>query len=201
MTGLCWWAHSSRTCHCNGPLTSWWTDTKGYSVRVWVSIPVVAHHKIKQFIKAVNNSFSFHLSQLRIRREMVFGLLTTKWQIFRTPIGVHLECLSDICGAAARLHNFVIDDEGRSHSRDLWSPTDFDVQPINSNTPGVLQCNKGCSNTLPTLALGGIVVDDTRRKFILGEIMSHQLERPIDNLIRNQELDEQSEAKDKTDGL
>ena len=30
---------------------------------------------------------------------------------------MHPECLSDICGAAARLHNFVIDNEGRSYSR------------------------------------------------------------------------------------
>ena len=43
-----------------------------------------------------------------------------------------------------------------------------------------------------TLASRGVVVDDTRRNFLLGEILSHQLERPIDNLIRNQELDEQS---------
>ena len=115
---------------------------------------------------------------------------------------MHLECLSDICGAAARLHNFVIDNEGRSHSRDLWSPTDFEVQPIDSNNEkGVLQYNKGYLNTLPTLASRGIVVDDSRRKFLPGEILSHQLKRPIDNLIRNQELDEQSATEEETDKL
>ena len=134
---------------------------------------------------------------------MAFGLLTTKWRIFRTPIGVHLECLSDVCGAAARLHNFVIDNEGRSCSRDLWLPTEFDVEPIDSNggAPGVTQHNKGYLNTLPTMASKGIVVDDTRRNFLLGEILSQQLERPIDNLIRNQELDEQSATEEEIDGL
>ena len=115
---------------------------------------------------------------------------------------MHLECLTDICGAAARLHNFVIDNKGRPHSRDLWSAADFDVQPIDSNeAPGVTQHNKGYLNALPTLALRGVMVDDTRRKFLLGEILSHQLERPIDNLIRNQELDEQSATEEETDGL
>ena len=56
-------------------------------------------------------------------------------------------------------------------------------------------------NTLPTLASKGIVVDDGRRKFILGEIPSHQLERPIDNLIRNQDLDEKSATEEEIDGL
>ena len=114
---------------------------------------------------------------------------------------MHLEYLSDIIGAAARLHNFVIDNEGRSYARDLWSPTEFDVQPIDNNSPGVTQYNKGYLNTLPTLASRGIVVDDCRRKFLLGEIVSHQLERPIDNLIRNQELDEQSQTEEQMDGL
>ena len=149
-----------------------------------------------------NRTYNFYLSQLRIRVEMAFGLLTTKWQIFRRPIGVHLEHLSDICGAAARLHNFVIDNEGRSYARDLWSPTDFEVQPINSNNEqDVSQYNKGYLNTLPTLASRGIVVDDSRRKFLLGEILSHQLERPLDNLFRNEELDEQSATEEEIDGL
>ena len=149
-----------------------------------------------------NQTYNFHLSQLRIRVEMAFGLLTTKWQIFRTPIGVHLNCLTDICGAAARLHNFVIDNEGRSCSKDLWSAADFEVQQIDSNNEhGVLQCNKGCLNTLPTLASRGIVVDNCQRKFLLGETASHQLESPIDNPIRNQELDEQSATEEEMDGL
>lgn len=105
---------------------------------------------------------------------------------------------SEVCGATARLHNFVVDNEGRFHSKDLWSPTNFDVWPINSTDhPGVLKHNKGCLNALPTMASGGIVADDSRRKFIPGgETLSHQLERMIDNLIRNQELDNQSQTEE-----
>ena len=112
-----------------------------------------------------------------------------------------LECLTDVRGAAARSHNFVVNNKGRPCSRDPWSAADFNVQPISNEAPGVTQCNEGHLNTLPTLASKGIVVDDGRRKFLLGEIPSHQLERPIDNLIRNQELDEQSATEEDMDGL
>ena len=40
-----------------------------------------------------------------------------------------------------------------------------------------------------------------QQKFLPGEILSHQLERPIDNLIRNQELNEQSATEEELDGL
>ena len=86
---------------------------------------------------------------------MAFRLPTTKWQIFRRPVGVHLECSSDICGAAPRLHNFVIDNEGRSFSKDLWSTSDFKVQLMTNNQPGVSKHNKGHLNTLPTLVSRG----------------------------------------------
>ncbi len=34
----------------------------------------------------VNRIFNFYLSQLRVRVEMTFGLLTTKWQILRRAL-------------------------------------------------------------------------------------------------------------------
>ena len=68
---------------------------------------------------------------------------------------MHLECSSDICGAAPRLHNFVIDNEGRSFSKDLWSTSDFKVQLMTNNQPGVSKHNKGHLNTLPTLVSRG----------------------------------------------
>ena len=41
-----------------------------------------------------NQTYNFFLGQLRIRCEMAFGLLATKWQIFRRPLGVHLDTTS-----------------------------------------------------------------------------------------------------------
>lgn len=61
-------------------------------------------------ISEVNRTYNFFLSQLRIQIEMAFGLLTTKWRIFRRDLEYGLPMVSKICRAAALLHNFVIDE-------------------------------------------------------------------------------------------
>ena len=57
-----------------------------------------------------NDSYNFHLSQLRIRVEICFGRLTTKWQIFRSKLllahGTPKNC--QIVRVGAALHNYVI---------------------------------------------------------------------------------------------
>jgi hypothetical protein len=58
-----------------------------------------------------NDIFNFYLSQLRIRIEMAFGLLTTKWRIFRRPLEGTLENQAKIIETCARLHNFVITED------------------------------------------------------------------------------------------
>jgi hypothetical protein len=55
-----------------------------------------------------NDIFNFYLSQVRIRIEMAFGLLQTKWRIFRTPLQVSIARVSDVIEVGARLHNFII---------------------------------------------------------------------------------------------
>jgi hypothetical protein len=57
-------------------------------------------------------SFNFLLSQLRIRIEMAFGHLTTKWRIFRRNLDLSTEMNSQIVEVAMRLHNFVIRSDG-----------------------------------------------------------------------------------------
>ena len=39
---------------------------------------------------------NFYLSQVRIRIEMAFGLLTTKWQLLKHPLGVSLSSAADV---------------------------------------------------------------------------------------------------------
>ena len=43
---------------------------------------------------------------------MTFGMLTTKWRIFRRPLQVSVANAGKIFLACARLHNFIIDFEG-----------------------------------------------------------------------------------------
>lgn len=53
------------------------------------------------------DAFNFHLSQVRIRIEMAFGLLTTKWRILRRKLETSLKTSSAIIEACSRMHNFI----------------------------------------------------------------------------------------------
>lgn len=55
-----------------------------------------------------NDNFNFYLSQMRIRIEMAFGLMVTKWRILRAPLCVKLCNIPHLITAIARLHNFCI---------------------------------------------------------------------------------------------
>jgi hypothetical protein len=59
----------------------------------------------------VKDTFNFFLSQLRIRIENAFGLLTTKWRILRKPLECSLKTNADILQICALLHNYVIDNK------------------------------------------------------------------------------------------
>ena len=55
-----------------------------------------------------NDAFNFYLSQLRIRIEMAFGLLVTKWRILQAPLSIKLKNIPHLFGAIMRLHNYCI---------------------------------------------------------------------------------------------
>ena len=60
-----------------------------------------------------NSSFNCYLSQVRMRIEVPFGLLTTKFEILRGGLlDCSLSMASDTIMACARLHNFVINVDG-----------------------------------------------------------------------------------------
>jgi len=52
--------------------------------------------------------FNFYLSQLHIWIEQAFGLLVSKWKIFKKPLEVKLFLVGHIVQACARLHNYCI---------------------------------------------------------------------------------------------
>ena len=71
--------------------------------------------------------------------------------------------------------------------KNAFCGTDFGVENLPNH-------NKGCLNTLPTSDTRGIVEKDERRASILAEIETMQLQRPMDNILRNcnEELDDVS---------
>jgi hypothetical protein len=68
--------------------------------------------KGRQKLDVYNSSYNFYLSQLRIRVEMAFGRMTTKFRIMRHKMTCSLSTQSKIIHAVTRLHNFVIDVDG-----------------------------------------------------------------------------------------
>jgi hypothetical protein len=61
-----------------------------------------------------NDNFNFFASQLRIRIEMAFGLMTRKWGILQRPLSNSLFSIKHIICCIARLHNFCIDERLRN---------------------------------------------------------------------------------------
>jgi hypothetical protein len=121
---------------------------------------------------AENDAYNYYLSQLRIRIEQAFGLLTTKWRIFRSNLNADLSMASDIINAASRLHNFVIEEDGDTGEEDL------EIVPM-ANAPENLGYYP--SSTQPTSVSG----NSFRSVNIVQQIKERDLRRPIANIERN----------------
>ena len=75
-----------------------------------ISEHVIAPYSGSQRFLEKCDNFNFFLSQLRIRIEMAFGLLVTKWRILHIPINVKFSNLRKLVSAIVRLHNYCIDE-------------------------------------------------------------------------------------------
>ncbi len=53
-----------------------------------------------------NDTYNYHLSQLRIRIEMTFGRFVNKWRLFQRPLQVKLKNAGKVYMCAALLYNF-----------------------------------------------------------------------------------------------
>jgi len=56
------------------------------------------------------DAFNFYLSQLWIRIEQTFGLMTNKWRILRQPLQMNLKNVAKTFMCITRLHNFCINE-------------------------------------------------------------------------------------------
>lgn len=84
----------------------------------------------QQALRKRNDNFNFYASQLRIRIEMAFGMMTMKWCILQHPLMCKLEKVKYVITCVAMLHNFCINErllqEGASatvrHNGDIDLP-------------------------------------------------------------------------------
>jgi hypothetical protein len=120
-----------------------------------------------------NSSYNFHLSQLRIRIEMAFGRLTTKWRILRKKLDMGHEYNRKIAIVGALLHNYVVDNDGIRYDFVLVNDlSELDIEPL---------LDVGVTNN-GFLPLRPIPQEDprcTRREAIVAELRHRDIRRPI----------------------
>jgi hypothetical protein len=129
---------------------------------------------------------------VRIRIEAAFGLLTTKWSILRGGlITCSLATSSKVIMTCAKLHNFVInvdgiEDEEQARFTDIeyWRDNNNNVVRNEDDEPIGYQ---------PTREEEEIPVGlSTTRTAIVQYIRANDYQRPIHNLLRNSNNDNNS---------
>jgi DDE superfamily endonuclease len=99
------------------------------------------------------DTFNFYVSQLRIRIEMAFGLLTTKWRILRSPLQVKVDNVGTIFLAITRLHNYCINERVYDKSEIINIVNNTTTTPLTSNnsrTNNTPPPNSNSSNNIST---------------------------------------------------
>lgn len=117
------------------------------------------------------STYNFYVSQCRIRIEMAFGMLTNKWCIFKKPLQCSLRNASKVFMCAARLHNFCIDEririEGRTRPKRVeWANSGFYYSDLDELEEEFFDSS-------------------IMRGYLVQEISSKSLTRPLRNLQRN----------------
>lgn len=167
---------------------------------------VLTNHLLTPFTgrsraEELNDIYNYYLSQLRIRIEMAFGRLTTKFRIFRSPMEVDVEKVGEIVTVAAKLHNFIINRQMDVSASETGNTFQVDTMPhansrsnlgyIESGEPdedeervsGIMQNQGQGEEDMITL------VEETShslRDSVLQYIADNGLERPAHNVARNQ---------------
>jgi len=147
-------------------------------------------------------TYNYFFSQLRIRIEMAFGLLTTKWRRLRSTLNFANETNSQIIRVCTKLHNYCIRmslKDGTyvrpvvSGDAGELSPIDFGVESFNGG--GNRRSKWGYLETYPEdePACYSTLVppDGSRRERILAEIYSRNTVRPQHNRYRNDNHDDE----------
>jgi hypothetical protein len=90
------------------PLGTYIIGDAAYSVGKRMLVPFTG----SQRTNPSNDAHNFYLSQLRIRIEMAFGLMTNKWRILRESLQTSLAKSAEVLECCSRLRNFCIDQDG-----------------------------------------------------------------------------------------
>ena len=160
----------------------------------------------------ISRTYNFYLCQLRIRIEMAFGRLTTKWRIFRKNLNCTCEKNAKIIRVGMMLHNFVIDTDYIDTDYITFRPStgapldleSFENIPLDDGPGDLLGYNFGyfpvlqrrnhqhtteTITNIPRLNQQHTTETITRRPTIVDEIRNMGLQRPNYNIVRNSNRD------------
>jgi DDE superfamily endonuclease len=127
------------------------------------------------------DTYNFYVSQLRIRIEMAFGLLTTKWRILRSPLQIRVKNIGIVIMAITRLHNYCINER---LDEENYITQYNNNHPLNENDTGDNNTNR---DFVPSdTGTADIPGHSMIRNLILEAIVQQGLSRPAYNLNRNQ---------------
>ena len=111
-----------------------------------------------RFLEEDRQAFNYRLSRARRVIENTFGILTTKFRIFRRPIIAHPEKVTQITKAACVLHNYlkITDLRSYSSSRQYCPPGYVDHEdPMGNFIPGDWRSEIGQNAALTTISHTG----------------------------------------------
>lgn len=115
-----------------------------------------------------NDTYNYHLSQLRIRIEMTFGRFMNKWRVFQRPLQMKLKNAGHIFMCAARLYNFCANEN-------LILPVDAMVLDDNDNTQAYI----------PSDQAQQVEGNSMMRDILVDQIYHSGFSRPAENRRRN----------------
>ena len=146
-----------------------------------------------------NRTYNYYLSQLRIRIEMAFGLLTTKWRRLRMTLNFSVAKNAQIIRVCMKLHNFVIRKKmergGGKIPRfegDTVDPRKYGIDAIISDNPnqcsrfGFLETSNKDDDDIPVTPASSLFFTDcSRRSEMIADIKHRPIRRPQFNIDRN----------------
>jgi hypothetical protein len=117
--------------------------------------------------QAHKDAYNFYISQLRVRIELAFGRLVSKWRIFRHPLQVKLKNVGKVFLCATRLHNYCMNEEF-------------------PDSTSILSDNEDLTFFTSDDTVTAIKGNSMMREIVLQEITTMGLSRPMYNVQRNQ---------------
>jgi len=154
-----------------------------YTLTEHMLVPFTGVDRLDADLDAFNN----YLSQVRIRVKMAFGRLVNKFRILNGKIGGPIDRASAILTACARLHNFIISQDGPFDSSTLSTEEEMESYDIQSNP--VAPFGMSYTPVIPDNEFESCPGISFTREAIVDLIREYTLRRPQHNIIRKQEED------------